>query len=109
MHLQIVALGAAGVLLTAATTLALTLSKAPDELISRITFGLITGGLIAIGLIVLAASRLLRPIHALQTEVEHAKRDHAASQQVLDQRTQTVDRLLDFSQTIQGVGKADQV
>jgi diguanylate cyclase (GGDEF)-like protein len=46
--------------------------------------------------------RRIAPLHALQE-------DHDAAQTKLAQRTQTVDRLLDFSQTIQGAGKSEQI
>src|ERR1700729_3809525 len=36
-------------------------------------------------------------------------RAHKAARLVLAERTATVDRLLDFSQTIQGAGKPDQI
>lgn len=38
-----------------------------------------------------------------------AIRDHDESREKLAHRTKTVDRLLDFSQTIQGAGKAEQI
>lgn len=50
--------------------------------------------------------------HAIVRVVEQfrqAQADHESSQRTLAHRTQTVDRLLDFSQTIQGAGKAEQV
>ena len=42
-------------------------------------------------------------------QLRQAKQDHEVSQDVLAHRTATVDRLLDFSQTIQGAGHPDQV
>jgi diguanylate cyclase (GGDEF)-like protein len=42
-------------------------------------------------------------------QYRQAKADHESSKRTLAHRTQTVDRLLDFSQTIQGAGKADQI
>jgi diguanylate cyclase (GGDEF)-like protein len=39
----------------------------------------------------------------------HMARSQGASQKTVAERTATVDRLLDFSQTIQGAGKADQI
>jgi diguanylate cyclase (GGDEF)-like protein len=41
--------------------------------------------------------------------LQEAREAHAVSQRVLAERTATVDRLLDFSQTIQGAGQAEQV
>src|SRR5688572_3155766 len=38
--------------------------------------------------------------------LRQAQSDHEASKRTLAHRTRTVDRLLDFSQTIQGAGKA---
>ncbi len=48
-------------------------------------------------------------VAAVVEQARRAKSDYEASQQKLAHRTSTVDRLLDFSQTIQGAGKADQV
>ncbi len=42
-------------------------------------------------------------------QLREARDAQAASEQVLAERTRTVDRLLDFSQTIQGAGHPDQV
>jgi diguanylate cyclase (GGDEF)-like protein len=46
--------------------------------------------------------RKIAPLEALRV-------DHDAAKTNLAQRTQTVDRLLDFSQTIQGAGKSEQI
>src|SRR5206468_3073201 len=43
------------------------------------------------------------------TQLRLAREAHEQSQRVLAERTTTVDRLLDFSQTVQGAGQADQV
>jgi diguanylate cyclase (GGDEF)-like protein len=109
LQFQIVALGVAGILLTASATLFATLSKASEDFTPRLTTGLVVGGLLAIALIIAASSRLLRPIRLLQDAVKHAHSEQAASKHILDERTKTVDRLLDFSLTIQGVGKTEQV
>src|SRR5438270_13411484 len=42
-------------------------------------------------------------------QLRQAREAHEQSQRVLGERTSTVDRLLDFSQTVQGAGQADQV
>lgn len=42
-------------------------------------------------------------------QLQQVKEAHEQSQRVLAERSTTVDRLLDFSQTIQGAGQADQV
>jgi diguanylate cyclase (GGDEF)-like protein len=42
-------------------------------------------------------------------QASHLMKHHRSSQTHLAQRSATVDRLLDFSQTIQGAGKADQI
>jgi diguanylate cyclase (GGDEF)-like protein len=42
-------------------------------------------------------------------QTDRARREQEDAHRVLAERTNTVDRLLDFSQTIQGAGKAEQV
>ncbi|HVT88937.1 MAG TPA: GGDEF domain-containing protein [Tepidisphaeraceae bacterium] len=59
-------------------------------------------GLTAVSFFVLNATHLLKPLSINKTEQE-------LSRQALSERTQTVDRLLDFSQEIQGAGKAEQI
>jgi len=59
-------------------------------------------GVIAVALWSLAAYRLLRPLCRL-----HEEHDRAAT--ALSARTHTVDRLLEFSQTVQGAGKPQQI
>jgi diguanylate cyclase (GGDEF)-like protein len=56
--------------------------------------------LVGVGVILLGASAGL---------LIHLIRRRGLSEQTLAERTATVDRLLDFSQTIQGAGKADQI
>ncbi len=45
----------------------------------------------------------------LARRIREVQSDHEQAKQVLSRRSATVDRLLDFSQTIQGAGKPDQV
>jgi hypothetical protein len=42
-------------------------------------------------------------------DVRRARREHQSAADVLAERARTVDRLLDFSQTIQGAGKPEQI
>jgi diguanylate cyclase (GGDEF)-like protein len=109
LHLQIVGLSAAGVLLMAAGTFAAILPSASDELIHRVTVGLIVAGSIGLILLAIGAARLLRPITLLREELRRSSEEHQLSRQVLAERTRTVDRLLEFSQTIQGVAKPDPI
>jgi diguanylate cyclase (GGDEF)-like protein len=109
LHLQIVGLAAAGLLLMAAGTFAAVLPVGSDVIVQRVVIGLSIAA--AVGLVVLsfAAARLLRPITSLGDELRRSVQEHDASKQVLAERTRTVDRLLEFSQTIQGVGKPDPI
>ena len=58
-------------------------------------------------------SREWRDLHdtfdRMVQQLREARVAHEASQNVLAERTSTVDHLLEFSQTIQGAGQADQV
>ncbi len=109
LQLQIVALAAAGALLMAAGTCAAILPSAPDELIRRVIIALVIAGLVGLFLLSLGAARLLRPITSLDEELRQSVQQHQISKDNLANRTRTVDRLLEFSQTIQGVGKADAI
>src|SRR5688500_6504010 len=53
--------------------------------------------------------RLNDAIVRVVAQLRQAQADHESSKRTLAQRTNTVDRLLDFSQTIQGAGNAEQV
>ena len=53
--------------------------------------------------------RLLRPIKSLRDDLQRSLEENEVSRRHLTERTRTVDRLLEFSQTIQGVGKPEQV
>src|SRR4051812_19900472 len=103
LHCQIVALGAAGVLLTTAATWWVVLPDASDELIRRLVLALVLAGAIGLILLAMGAARLLRPLRSLRDDLKRSVEEHEASKQVLAQRTRTVDRLLEFSQTVQGV------
>src|SRR5205814_1315564 len=109
LHCQIVALGAAGVLLTTAATCWVVLPDASDEMIRRLVLALVLAGAVGLMLLAMGAARLLRPLRSLRDDLKRSVEEHEASKQVLSQRTRTVDRLLEFSQTVQGVGKADQI
>jgi diguanylate cyclase (GGDEF)-like protein len=109
LHFQIVALGSAAVLLIAAATCWVVLPDASDELIRRLVLALVLAGAVGLILLAMGAARLLRPLRSLRNDLKRSVEEHEASKQVLAQRTRTVDRLLEFSQTVQGVGKADQV
>src|SRR5947208_2516059 len=72
----------------------------------------------SIPIMTVARSGRCRPDHqtrpftrAMRRLLQSLKRGGAtaAAKQALDQRTRTVERLLEFSQTVQGAGKADQV
>lgn len=62
----------------------------------------LVAGLISTAVSFVAMLRKLAPLEALRADNESAKA-------TLAERTQTVDRLLDFSQTIQGAGKSEQI
>jgi len=53
--------------------------------------------------------RLNDAIVRVVAQLRQAQGDHESSKRTLAQRTKTVDRLLDFSQTIQGAGNAEQI
>ena len=53
--------------------------------------------------------RLNDAIVRVVAQLRQAQADHESSKRTLAQRTNTVDRLLDFSQTTQGAGNAEQV
>ena len=109
LHFQIIALGAAGVLLTAAGTFAAVIPVGSDLVIKRVVFALALAGAVGLILLILGASRLLRPLQSAKVELSKTLAEHDASKHVLAERTRTVDRLLEFSQTIQGVGKPEQI
>ena len=52
---------------------------------------------------------LCRSFNRVLTQVQRSRTEHEASKARLADRTRTVDRLLEFSQNIQGAGRADQV
>ncbi len=106
---QIVALGGATLLFTAAAILAAVLPTGSNQLLWRVVAALVLASAVSLIVVAFGASRLLRPIRTLRNELHHSLQKHESSQQILADRTQTVDRLLEFSQTIQGVGKADQI
>lgn len=54
-------------------------------------------------------SDLHQSFGAMVEQLQQARREHEQSQQRLAARTRTVDRLLEFSQTIQGAGRVDQI
>jgi diguanylate cyclase (GGDEF)-like protein len=54
-------------------------------------------------------NRLNDAIVRVVAQLRQARDDHEASKRTLAQRTNTVNRLLDFSQTIQGAGNAEQI
>ncbi len=54
-------------------------------------------------------SHLQHTFDKMVFKLRAAREENASAQQALQARTRTVDRLLDFSQTIQGAGKAEQV
>jgi diguanylate cyclase (GGDEF)-like protein len=109
LHVQIVALAAVGLLLMAAGTFAAILPLASDDLVRRVTSALIIAATVGLALLALGAARLLRPITALRNQLRQSLAEHDSSKQVLAERTRTVDRLLEFSQTIQGVGKPEPI
>ena len=80
-----------------------------DALVHRVTAALIIAATVGLVLLALAAGRLLRPITTLGDQLRRSVAQHDASKQILAERTRTVDRLLEFSQTIQGVGKPDPI
>ncbi|HEX3358228.1 MAG TPA: GGDEF domain-containing protein [Tepidisphaeraceae bacterium] len=106
---QIIALGGATLLFTTAAILAAVIPTGSDQLIGRVIAALISAGTVSLILLAFGASRLLQPIRRLRNELHHSVQKHDSSQQILAERTRTVDRLLEFSQTIQGVGRPDQI
>jgi diguanylate cyclase (GGDEF)-like protein len=53
-------------------------------------------------------SQLNETFREMARQIDHARTGGDDSRRILAKRTQTVDRLLEFSQTIQGAGKAEQ-
>jgi diguanylate cyclase (GGDEF)-like protein len=105
LHAQLVLLGLLGVGLGAvAAGGALLWMGMPDGngVMLRLLVCLMLAGGIACGFWGFFARRMLSPLYRLGDE-------YTAAKQTLTSRTKTVDRLLDFSQTIQGAGKAQQI
>jgi len=105
LHVQLVLLGLLGVgfgaVVAGVTMLWIGLPEG-DEMLTRMLSCFVLAGTIGVGFWSLSARRLLRPLYRLHDDFD-------ASKQVLSVRTKTVDRLLDFSQTVQGAGKAQQI
>ena len=105
LHAQLILLGAVGVSLGAAVAVATLASPElpdPESLLTRLIISLSLAGIVGVGFWSITARRVLRPLYRL-------REDYDLSRKILASRTQTVDRLLDFSQTIQGAGKPEQI
>ena len=105
LHSQVVALGLVAIGLAAVVavvTVAWPGLPAADGALWRLLGSVSLAGLIGVSFWAITARQVLRPLYKLQN-------DYEASRQAVAARTLTVDRLLEFSQTIQGAGKPDQV
>lgn len=80
-----------------------------DALSLRLVAALAAAGLAGVVFLVLAGVRVRGRFERLNRQIVQMQSDHDTAKRVLAERTSTVDRLLDFSQTIQGAGKAEQV
>jgi diguanylate cyclase (GGDEF)-like protein len=105
LHAQLILLGLVGVSLgavAAVVTIASPTLPTAEQTIWRLVLSLALAGIVGVGFWAITARRVLRPLYHLRDEYER-------SQTVLAHRTLTVDRLLEFSQTIQGAGKPEQI
>jgi diguanylate cyclase (GGDEF)-like protein len=105
LHARLVLLAVVGVGLGAvAAGLMLLLAGMPsgNEVLLRVLGGIVLAGMVGVGFWGICALRILQPLYHINDQFESFKH-------VLATRTKTVDRLLDFSQTIQGAGKAEQI
>lgn len=105
LFVQLLLLAATGLALGVLTALVIMACYShPDGhlMMPQVLTAILVGGIVGIEFFAMTARQALRPLCQLQEDFENSRHALAA-------RTQTVNRLLEFSQTIQGAGHPDQI
>jgi diguanylate cyclase (GGDEF)-like protein len=105
LFVQLILLGVTGLALGVLTAIVILACYPHPEghlMMPQVLTAMLVGGVVGIEFWAITARQALRPLCQLQEDFEN-------SRQALAARTQTVDRLLEFSQTIQGAGHPEQI